>query len=138
MAPCTTILLIDPHADDRAYWKHRLQACSPDYTIHEAETGEKGLEIWSTHQIDCVLLELTLPDMSGFEVLIKLIPRARFPDVAVLILTRLVLHPMVDLALNSGAQAYLVKSRCSGDELEQAITKAVALVGPNKRRHTES
>ena len=136
MADDATILLIDPHREDREYWRERLHACSPDYVIHEAETGENGLAIASSQQIDCVLLELTLPDMSGFEALVKLIPRARFPDVAVIILTRLVLHPMSDLALGSGAQAYLVKSRCSGDELDQAIKKAIAVVGPHKRRRS--
>jgi DNA-binding NarL/FixJ family response regulator len=137
MTPGTTVLLIDPHQEDREYWRQRLLACSPDYVIHEAESGKKGLAIWSAHQIDCVLLELTLPDMSGFEVLIKLIPRARYPDIAIIVLTRLVLHSMVDLALNSGAQAYLIKSRSSGDELDQAIRKAVALIGPNKWRHSQ-
>jgi DNA-binding NarL/FixJ family response regulator len=132
MAPRTTILFIDPHKDDREYWKQCLYACSPDYVVHEAETGKEGLAMCSTQEIDCVLLELTLPDISGFEVLIKLVPRARFPDIAVIILTRLVLQPMVDLALNSGAQAYLVKSRSSGEELDHAIKKAIALVSPGK------
>lgn len=136
MADAATILLIDPHREDREYWRERLQVCSSDYVIHEAETGKNGLAIASAHQIDCVLLELTLPDISGFEVLVKLIPRARFPDVAVIILTRLVLHPMSELALGSGAQAYLVKSKCSGDELDKAIKRAIAVVGPHKRRHS--
>lgn len=134
MADATRILLIDPNREDREYWRERPHACSSEYVIHEAETGKNGLALATTQQIDCVLLELTLPDMSGFEVLVKLIPRARFPDVAVIILTRLVLHPMSGLALGSGAQAYLVKSRCSGDELDQAIKKAIAVVGPLKRR----
>jgi DNA-binding NarL/FixJ family response regulator len=80
------------------------------------------------------VIELSLSDMSGFEVLIKLVPRAHRPEIAVIVLTHLVLHPMERLALNNGARAYLVKSHVSGDDLDRAIRKANAVVGPNKSR----
>lgn len=43
-------------------------------------------------------------------------------------LTRLVLYPMAKIALNNGAQAYLIKSQVSGDDLNTAIQKSVAAV----------
>jgi DNA-binding response OmpR family regulator len=33
----------------------------------EAETGAAALELYEKHEIDCVILDIGLPDMSGFE-----------------------------------------------------------------------
>ena len=135
-SPPTTVLLIDPNKKDREYWAQRLNISSPDYVILEAETGKAGLAICRSQRVDCAIFELTLPDLSGFELLVNLVPRAYRPEIAVIILTRLVIHPMKKLALKNGAHAYMVKSQVSGDDLDQAIHKAVAAVGPNTERHS--
>jgi DNA-binding NarL/FixJ family response regulator len=132
----TTILLIDPHKEDREYWVQRLNISSPNYVVLEAETGKAGLLICRLHQIDCVLVELSLPDMSGFEVLAKLVPLAYRPETAVIVLTRQVLHSMANLALTNGAQAYLVKSHISGDNLDWAIQKALFALAFKKAHHS--
>jgi DNA-binding NarL/FixJ family response regulator len=130
--PPTTVLLIDPHKEDREYWAQRLNISSPHYVVLEADTGKAGLLICHQQRVDCVLVELSLPDMSGFEVLIKLVPRARRPDIAVIVLTRLVLYPMCDLAIRNGAQDYLVKSHTSGDNLDWAIQKSMFAIAFKK------
>ena len=48
----------------------------------------------------------------------------------VIILSRVDLPPLAKLAKNTGAQAFLVKSHTSGDELAQASHKAIATVEP--------
>jgi len=131
--PATTILCIDHHVDDRQYWVRRLRISFPDYVVLEASTGKAGLEICRSQRVECVISELTLPDMSGFEVLLKLVPRPRHPEIAFIFLTRLTLSPMKHLALNNGAQAYVVKSHSSGDELDRTIHKALASVAPTRK-----
>ena len=131
--PSTTILCIDHHVDDRQYWVRRLRISFPDYVVLEASTGKAGLEICGAQRVECVISELTLPDMSGFEVLLKLVPKPRHPEVAFIFLTRLTLSPMKHLALNNGAQAYVVKSHSSGDELDRTIHKALASVAPTRK-----
>ncbi len=42
---------------------------------------------------------------------------------------------MAALAFKNGARDYLIKSRVSGDDLDRAIQKAIATVGPGKERH---
>jgi DNA-binding NarL/FixJ family response regulator len=128
----TTVLLIDPHKEDREYWAQRLNMSSPNYVVLNAETGKAGLLICQLHQVDCVLVELSLPDMSGFEVLVKLVPRASHPEIAVIVLTRLALYSMGELAMSNGAQAFLVKSHISGDNLDWAIQKAIFAIGFKK------
>jgi hypothetical protein len=39
-----------------------------------------------------VVLELTLPDMSGFQALMQLVPRAYYPELAVIFLSRTTLQ----------------------------------------------
>jgi DNA-binding NarL/FixJ family response regulator len=74
------------------------------------------------------VLEIDLPDMSGFEVLAKLVPRTYRPEIAVIVLTRLPNQFLLDLAIKNGAQAALRKRLGSSDLLEQSIVKAVARV----------
>ena len=130
--PSTTILLIDHHDDDRQYWVHRLRMSSPDSVILEASTGKAGLAICQSQRVECIVSELTLPDMSGFEVLLQLVPKPRHPEIAFIFLTRPTLPPMKDLALRNGALAYLFKAHSSGDELDRTIQKALATVAPTR------
>ena len=111
--PSTTVLFIDSHEDERQYWAQRLRTSSPEHMVLEASNGAAGLAVCESQQVDCVISELTLPDMSGFEVLLKLVPQARHPEIGFIFLTRLTLSPMKDLALRNGAQAYLIKSHSS-------------------------
>jgi len=131
--PSTTILFIDGHDHDRRYWIKRLTISSPDWVILEAETGAAGLSVCRSQHVDCVVTELDLPDMSGFEVLLELVPRALYPKIAVIILSRLNLQTLAELAIKNGAQAYLVKSHVSGDDLEKVIHQALATVGPTHK-----
>ena len=65
--------------------------------------------------------------------LIDLVPRILNPQIAVIILSRLNFQTLAELALLNGAQAYLVKSRISGDDLDSTIHKALATVASNHK-----
>ena len=83
------VLLIDSNDKDRNYYADRLRQRSSEYVLHETATGAEGLRVFQVESIDCVVLELDLTDMSGFEVLIQLIPVSRKPEIAVVVLTHL-------------------------------------------------
>lgn len=51
-----------------------------------------------------------------------------------MILTKLVFATLRPLATSNGAQAYLIKSHTSGDQLDLTIRKAMATVGPKEKR----
>jgi CheY-like chemotaxis protein len=87
----TSVLLIDGSQDQRAYWADQLKRCSPNYEIVEASDGQSGLDLYRSRRIDCVVLALSLPDQSGFQTLVELVPIASRPEVAVFMLTRM--HP---------------------------------------------
>jgi DNA-binding NarL/FixJ family response regulator len=112
------------------YFAEGLASCPSDYLIFETTDGQSGLYDyrWS-QQIDCVVLELDLPDRSGFEVLVDLVPLVRRPNVAVIVLTRLTDRGVWRLARENGAIACFVKRHMRCDALDRAIQNAVALVG---------
>jgi DNA-binding NarL/FixJ family response regulator len=128
MSDATTVLLIDDDPRYREHYAQRLYASPSHFDVVHAATGRSGLDTCGRQPIDCVVLEIDLPDMSGFEVLAKLVPRTYRPEIAVIVLTRLPNQFLLDLAIKNGAQAALRKRLGSSDLLEQSIVKAVARV----------
>jgi CheY-like chemotaxis protein len=128
MSDTKTILFIDGHDKDRQLYAQSLKVLSPEYVILEAGTGPTGLELYNAHPIDCVVLELELSDMSGFEVLTKLIPSAQHPHVAVVVLTRLNHSSLLEIAKLNGARDALLKTKTSGELLFKAIAQALSVV----------
>jgi len=104
-----------------------------NYDVVQAATGRSGLDICARQPIDCVVLEIDLPDMSGFEVLAKLITRTYRPEIPVIVLTRFPNQFLLDLAIKNGAQAAFQKMAGSGDLLEQSIRKAISIVQTRNR-----
>ena len=130
MPPFTTsVLLIDGFDADRKYFADQLKHCSLDYQILEAVDGRSGLEVCKSRQVDCVVLEITLQDLSGLEVLMTLVPRASKPRMAVIVLTQLSYRGIWELAKEHGAYVCFVKRHTTGEDLDRAIQRAVALVG---------
>jgi CheY-like chemotaxis protein len=127
--PTTSVLLIDGFAADRIYFSDQLKRCSFDYQILEATDGQSGLDVYRSRRVDCVVLELALPDRSGFEVLENLVSTVGRPQVAVIALTHLIHHGVWELAKQDGAIACFVKRHMASDDLDRAIQHSIALVG---------
>ena len=87
-----------------------------------------GLELLRLQEADCVLLDLDLSGSSGFQFLFDLVPNRHRPEIAVLIFTRLRNPTLTNMALENGAQAYLIKQGTSPAALDKAIQKAVTAV----------
>lgn len=128
MSDAISILFIDSNKRDHDYYAWRLRASPLSYDIVHAASGRAGLDHCARQPIECVVLEIDLPDMSGFEVLAKLIPRAYHPEIAVIVLTRLPNPFLLDLATKNGAQVALHKTLGSGDLLAPSILKAISRV----------
>jgi DNA-binding NarL/FixJ family response regulator len=128
VSDATTVLLIEDDPQYREYYAQRLHSSLANYDVVEAATGRSGLDTCARQPIDCVVLEIDLPDMSGFEVLAKLVPRTYRPEIAVVVLTRLPNRFLLDLAMKNGARAAFQKTVGIGDLLEESILKAIATV----------
>jgi DNA-binding NarL/FixJ family response regulator len=126
------ILLIDGNEQEREYYAERLS--SPYYVIYQASTAASALALCKSRPIDCVVLELDLPDMSGLQLLVKLVSVARRPEIATIVLTRVVHPDILELAKKNGALLALQKSATSGDVLQNAILKAMSTVRRDGKR----
>jgi len=127
--PRTSILLVDGSKNHRAHWADQLKCCSPAYEILEAADGQSALDIYRSRPVDCVVLELSLPDQSGFPTLVELVPIASRPRVAVVVLTLMTHRGLWELAKQNGAFACLHKDYTTGEDLDKAIQRAIAFVG---------
>ena len=123
----TSVLIIDGDDNDRQYYAQRLRLSSPDYAIIESPNAENGLHIYNSQSVDCVVLELILPDASGFEVLLRLVPVPSRCEVAVVVLTKLTSPSVLELAVQNGAHTALKKVSTTGEILCQAILNAVSV-----------
>ena len=128
-----SVLFIDSHDIDRNYYADRLKISSPGYVIFHAASGKAGISVCETVELDCVVLEIDLADMSGFEVLVQLVP-TRPPKVPVIVLTHLTNPFILDLALKNGALAALNKKTTPGDVLDKTILRAVSIVQRDRKK----
>jgi DNA-binding NarL/FixJ family response regulator len=120
-----TVLFIDGYQEDRRSWADGLRMSFPEAVVLEADSGVAGLAMCRSRRVDCVVVELSLPDMSGFQVLVNLVPSGHNPTVAVIVFTRLPLLLLAEVAKTLGAQAFLLKSDTSSDQLKVAIRHAI-------------
>jgi|SRR5262249_42230109 len=109
---------------------------SSEYVVLHAADGHSGLKLVKSHYLDCVVLDLNLPDMSDLTTLINLVGHIRHPQMAVVVLTDFTRANLFPLALQHGAQSCLLKHRISTDDLDLAIQKAIAAIGPMKNRQS--
>lgn len=77
----STILVVDDHQDIRFLFEVGLSA--GDHVVLQAADGREALELLSAEQIDLMLLDLFMPEVSGEDVLRELGPDTVTPIVVV-------------------------------------------------------
>ena len=99
---------------------YRVQLEHDGYRVTVASTAEVGFTTMAENPPDIVLLDLLLPDRSGFEVLASL--NERFPShPPVVILSNYGEPEMIDRGRSLGAVEYLVKSRVTPADVSGQI-----------------
>jgi HAMP domain-containing protein/signal transduction histidine kinase/DNA-binding response OmpR family regulator len=110
---------------------------SSDIEIATAETGAAALAQLREQPPDCVVLDLKLPDMSGFEVLEKIRDDAELSDLPVVVFTGRELSADEDAKLRTMARSVVVKGVESPerllDETSLFLHRVVADLPPAKQ-----
>ncbi len=115
------VLIVDDHPVIRRGVRDILSSGGPWIrVVGEAGSGAEALRFLSENEVELVLLDVTLPDRSGIEILKDL--RQVYPQVRVLVLS---IHPeeqYAGRALRAGAAGYLTKESAP-EELLLAIER---------------
>jgi RNA polymerase sigma factor (sigma-70 family) len=116
------VIVADDHSVVREGIRTVLEAADDFDVVAEAATGAQALALIDEHDPDVAILDLTMPEMSGIDVITRL--RERSARTSVLILS-MHDHPEYVLgAVRAGADGYLLKSAGPG-EVRDAV-RAVA------------
>lgn len=91
------------------------------FGVLESLTGEEGLNKISAEKPDLVILDLVLPRKNGFEILSELKLNPKTKNIPVVILTNLGQEADVKRGLEMGADAYLVKTDFSVNQLAEKV-----------------
>jgi DNA-binding NarL/FixJ family response regulator len=124
------VLLVDDHALVRAGIRALAERIDGVEVVAEAGNVAEALRLIKELKPDLVLLDISMPEASGFEVLAQ--QAKEFPEVRVIVLTVHEAEAYAIRALRHGAAGFLLKSAASV-ELKQAIetvTRGATYVSP--------
>ena len=116
------IAIVDDEQSVRKALDRLLRSAGLD--VGTFPSGEEFLASLSTHQPGCVILDLHMPRLTGFDVLAQM--REAGVRVPVIIITGYDTPESRDRALAAGAAAYLCKP-VNDEALLKAITEALSL-----------
>ncbi|HZD50400.1 MAG TPA: response regulator, partial [Silvibacterium sp.] len=88
-----------------------------DVDVRVASTGAEALATLTDEHFDCVVLDLRLPDMTGFEVLEQVGEMPSLSDLPVVVFTGKSLSPEEDVRLHTLARSVVVKDVESPERL---------------------
>lgn len=123
MLDAVSVLLVDDHTVARSGLILML-AGDPGLRVEgEADSAAAAVRLLQERAFDVALLDVTLPDRSGLDLLRQV--RERYPDMAVLMVSAYPEDMYAVRALKAGAAGYLTKD-CSPETLVAAVRKAAS------------
>ena len=116
-------MLVDDHTIVREGLRRILEAVADEWQIIEAGSGFQALECLRRQHFGMAIVDLSMPGMSGLE-LIKRI-KSEYPQVTVLVLSMHAEEQYALRAFRAGANGYVTKDTASA-ELLSAVRKVAA------------
>src|SRR6195256_870483 len=115
-----SILVVDDESEIREGLEILLK--SEGYGVSSADSGESGLEKLEQHPYDLLLLDVSLPDRNGLDILKEI--HRRDPQLSIVLITAYGSIEMARAAFKSGAMDYITKP-WPNDELLAQVAQAV-------------
>jgi len=107
MPPKTTILYIEDDPASRMLVDRTLRYAG--YRIISAERGLEGIDIARSEDVDLILTDINLPDITGRELTTMLRSDERFNEIPIVVLTAADHGNQRDLSMAAGINGYLTK-----------------------------
>lgn len=123
---CTelTVLLIEDRIAEVDYIREILsQVQNCHFSITHTDRLDKGLELLEQMHVDVLLLDLCLPDSTGYKTFQT--AHNSFPAVPTILITNINDETLAVRAVREGAQDYLIKRKMDSELLSRAIRYAI-------------
>ena len=117
------LMLVDDHAIVRSGFRRLLEQEPQLQIVAEADSGERAYALFVKEMPDVVVMDLSMPGMSGFETIRRIV--AREPAARILVFS---MHedPMrAERAIQLGARGYVTKSSAP-EVLARAVVEVAA------------
>jgi len=122
MVTAPKVLIIDDSSTQCLYMRQALQGAG--YQVLVANNGVEGLRIISQDSPQCLVLDIILPGMNGFEVCRHLRAQEAWRDLPIIMVSSKNASSDRFWAMRQGATAYLTKP-FKGEELIEEVRKVV-------------
>lgn len=99
------ILVVDDEESVRTVLRRALE--SAGYHVLTAESGQMALDVMSQGKVEVMLLDVSMPGLSGLDVLTQV--RARWPEISVIMVTGVADLATGVNAIKEGAYDYVAK-----------------------------
>jgi len=101
------ILVVEDDDGSRQLIKELLSFQS--YQVVEAESGHRALKVLEEHPVDLILMDISLPDMSGLAVMKQIRAREEYTNLPIIALTAFVRQSDAEAAIKAGATCHIPK-----------------------------
>jgi DNA-binding NarL/FixJ family response regulator len=125
-----TVLIADDHSVVREGVRRLIEGESDLHLCGEAADGREVLEQVEIHRPNVVILDITMPRMSGLETLERV--RSKHPEIKTILLSVHADPPMIQNAVSLGVDGYLLKNARSSEILSaiRAVTRGGSYFSP--------
>lgn len=127
------ILIVDDDAVSRRLLNIILLKADKGYSIVEADSGKKALDLVEKEAPDIILLDVIMPEMDGFEVCEKLKSDEKYGAIPVLFLTSMEKTKDIVRGFRLGAADYITKP-INADEVKIRVSAHLALKKSEEER----
>jgi len=115
-------LVIDDSKSIRLILGHILKDIG--FHVLEAPNGHEGLSMLKARNVDLILVDWNMPEMNGFEFILKVRQESQFNDVRLMMVTTETEITKVVQALEAGANEYVMKPFT-----KETILEKISLMG---------
>ncbi len=133
------IALVEDQPDVRENWTRLINSFPGFHCVCTCVSGEEALRMIPEYRPDVVLMDIFLPRMSGIECTAQL--KELLPETQIIILTAMNDKELIFLALQAGANGYLLKRTTPADlhnALRDVVTGGSPMSSEIARRVVES
>ncbi len=116
------VLLADDHSIVRAGLRRLVEESGDMEVVAEAADGDEAIRLIRASQPDVAVIDLSMPQIDGLEVISRICPE--FPNLPILVLTMHAENQYVVRAIEAGAMGYITK-QSAPEQLVRAIRKVV-------------